>query len=454
MKNIRISLATLKRLVKSPASGSKSFIWDVEVPGFGAYLTSSSRVSFVYQYRMPGASARRALLGYLGELTVDQARALAKDFAYKRRHGVDPVEEARAEAREDQANRELIFSVYAAEYIERRAISDTPLGKDQAMIITDRIVPFFGDERIDRITVDGVEKFAKQMAAISLSAHRGGLVYLKVLFNDAIKREKISSSPASKVPTPATEERERVLRRDEIQLVLEAAAELRSIQGDTISALMRLMKRKSEVSDIPWEEVDQSTWTWNLPGWRTKNGDPATIMLPRQVVEIFTRQQPDPERRTGYIFTTNGRSPIQISAAVKDAIDAHMHRRLEISNRDNKASLSVAHFTVHDFRTGAATILQGHPHLVSGEVIDAILLHRRAGKVTRTYQRNKYIPEAGEALQKWNDYLDEIMECSDAWPGGKDLPKLSKKQIQERIKIFRKGWPKRADQKPDDSNGK
>lgn len=166
-------------------------------------------------------------------------------------------------------------------------------------------------------------------------------------------------------------------------------------------------------------------------------------------MEIIIRQQPDPKLRVGPVFSMDGgRTSPEMGSQVKDLLDAHLHQRLEAANDRDGTCTGFAHYTVHDLRTSGASRLQEKPFQMNEMLIDAILLHRNASEVTRTYQRATLEIEAGEALQKWNDFIDDLMAGTSAWPGGRErMPIVDSAERKRRIEKLRAGWPLRADQK-------
>lgn len=443
----RITLSVLKQLPVSVPSGTKTIIWDLEMPGFGAYRTSKGRISFLYQYRMPGGVTKSTRIGTLGELTIEQARGIAADHAHQRRRGIDPIAEIKRVIEEQQAATSLVLSTYAIEFIQRRKDNARPLNQAQERIVTRDVVGLLGEKRIDKLTIEDVEGFANTLAERGPSARRMGLVYLKMILNEAKARGKITFSAADSVETNKSGERSRRLNRFELLRYLEASREVGDVRSDILEVLVRMAKRKLEVSEMQWGEIDLDKREWFLGSVRTKNSEPVRIALPRQVVEIIARQQPDPRLRVGPVFTLDGRTSPEMGGQVKELIDSYMHRRVLLANERDATAFTVEHFTIHDLRTTVASMLEEIPFLVPASVINAILLHKKEGKVTRTYQRATFSIEAGEALQRWNDYIDELMAGPDAWPGGRDLPPLRGAERNEMWKAFRKGWPERSDQR-------
>lgn len=444
----RINRQNLRALEATPASKPKKWLWDTEIPCYGAYRNSDGQISFVYQYRMPGErEIRSKLLGRGGEITVEQARSLAAEMAFQRRQGIDPVKEAQRRAAEEKGKTDLILSNYAAAYLERRIVAGNPLNKAQTKIVERDIVGNLGDKRLDTMTVEDVEEFGKLMGERAPSARRTGIVYLKAILNDAVSRGKILVSPANAVETPVAGKRVRRLSEKEVKRFYEAIRDIGDSRSDTLETILRTGKRKEEVAEMVWEELDLPKAVWMLPPDRNKPKEAFLVELPRQVVEIIKRQQPDPKKRHGPVFTLNGRTSSELGSQVKDMIDANMHRRIELAEGSYGPADRVAHYTIHDLRKVMTSTLQERPFLITKDLLDVILLHKGEAKVIDTYALSKLEIEAGEALQKWNDWLDDLISGDDMFAGGTSLPRMAESEVQRRILEFRQGWPERADQK-------
>ncbi|WP_082112785.1 Arm DNA-binding domain-containing protein [Pseudoxanthomonas suwonensis] len=69
---------------------------DTLVPGFLCKVTPTGRKVFMLAYRTNWGERRKPSIGKFGELTVEQARAIAKDMLADIRRGEDPSAEKRA----------------------------------------------------------------------------------------------------------------------------------------------------------------------------------------------------------------------------------------------------------------------------------------------------------------------------------------------------------------------
>lgn len=447
--NSKLTRGILAALPVSPPSSTKTFAWDNEIRGLGAYRTGNQSISFVYQYAMPGGKTKSLMFAKFGEVTLEQARTRGAGMAYQRRLGNDPIAMYRAQLKEASSAVEILIKHYAADYIERRRKQGKPLNVAQTAIIIRDIIGVLGEERMDQITVAQVEDFADEIGQRGVSSRRMGLVYLNAILNDAVRRDVIERNVAKKVEIPKAGVRSCRLREDEMQRFLEAAHDMGDCRGDIYEVLARTLKRKEEISRMQWSELNIPKREWSLDQSKTKGRTSHVIELPRQVMEIILRQQPDPKLRVGPVFTLDGgKTSPELGSQVKDILDAHLHKRLEAANERDGTTHGFAHYTIHDLRTTGASRLQEKPFQFNTALIDAILLHQTGNAVTRTYQWARLEIEAGEALQRWNDFLDALMSGDSAWPGGRDRMLVENgAERKDRLAALRADWPLREDQK-------
>jgi hypothetical protein len=70
-----------KTLVQNaPIKEKDDELGDTEVPGFLCKVTPAGAKTFMVQYRTLAGEGRKPKIGSFGELTVEQARAIAKDW--------------------------------------------------------------------------------------------------------------------------------------------------------------------------------------------------------------------------------------------------------------------------------------------------------------------------------------------------------------------------------------
>lgn len=422
-------------------------MWDQGLPGFGVYKNSKGTAVFVYRYRA-GAAFRQKKIGARTYMTCKQAHAKALELAYKRSCGIDPILEERKVVEEERAAERLLVRNYAEDWIARKERSKSPFDKGVQSTIRKQVVGKLGDRRLDQINLEEVEAAGREIQDATGASGRWFYTYVKSMFTDAEKRNVIVKSPLMALEVPQPNERDRVLSTDELRIFLMAAYDMLDARGDQFEMLVRVPKRVSEVSNLPWSEIVRTadTWVWELPWYRSKNKVAQTIILPMQVRALLERQMPDPSARTGLVFARGAEKRKEIRSSARMILDAGMHRRLELAEKEGIKMPPINHFTIHDLRTAVSTALQRKPFSVQPHVIEAMLNHKPPSKVQRTYQQDKYVPEVGEALVAWNDLVDRLLGDPREWIGGATLPKMPGKEVRRRRLEFRADWTEEDDE--------
>jgi len=453
LNDININDMAIKELVNSKPSGTKIYLWDRVVKGFGVYRTSKGVPTFVYRYRS-GQEYRYKKIGTRVVMTCVQARDIARGYAYQRSQGIDPVMREREAIAEAKAADALLVRNYAEGFIDRKERSKAPFTEGNKSTIRNQIVGKLGDKRMDRITLEEVEEAGLLIQKETGASGRWFYTYVKAMFYDAEKRNAIVKSPLRALEVPQPNERDRVLSETELRIFLMAAHDMYDARGDQYEMLLRVPKRRSEVSDLPWSEIDRSNkvWIWNLPKARSKNKVAQTIHLPAQVRALLERQQPDAALRTGLVFARGGSIRPAIAHSARKVLNANMHRRIEFAVEDGFEVTVIDHFTIHDLRTAVSTALQRKPFSIMPHVIEAMLNHKPPSKVQRTYQQDRYVPEVADALRAWNDHVDALMGASAHWPGGTFLERMVGKEVERRHQAFTAGW-KSDDEGEDRTDG-
>ncbi|MCW5627757.1 MAG: integrase arm-type DNA-binding domain-containing protein, partial [Rhodoferax sp.] len=113
---------------------------DTVVPGFMCKITPAGRKVFMLQYRTNAGERRKPALGLYGELTVEQARALAQEWMAEVRRGGDPSA-AKSAARSASTVKELCGK-FMEDYSRQRNKPSTQEGYQS--VIDRNIVPLLG----------------------------------------------------------------------------------------------------------------------------------------------------------------------------------------------------------------------------------------------------------------------------------------------------------------------
>ncbi len=261
-----------KRAADSAKLGERDlFLWDSVLPGFGLKVTPKGRRVFVLQYWVNGR-ARRVTLGLYGaELTVDQARAKARNLRGQVAAGGDPAaERARVRAIPTLAE-------FAERYMaEHAAVKKKPRSYEgDALNLRLHVLPTLGRLRLDQVTRADVARFHAGMRDRPFQANRC-LALLSMMFTlaEAWGVQPDGSNPTRHVQKYPERKVERYLSDAELARLggaLEDAAN--TGEHPSVIAAIRLLIftgcRRDEILKLRWEYVDFERGCLNLPESKT-----------------------------------------------------------------------------------------------------------------------------------------------------------------------------------------
>lgn len=153
--------------------------------------------------------------------------------------------------------------------------------------------------------------------------------------------------------------------------------------------------RPGELRSAEWKEFDLEKAEWCIPGAKMKMGLDHIVPLSSQALQILTQLHKLTGHRR-YVFPS-----------------IRTEERCMSENTINAALRSLGFdkdkMTGHGFRAMARTIMDE----VLGERVDLIehqLAHAVIDPNGRAYNRTAHLPARREMMQRWADYLDQLME--------------------------------------------
>jgi integrase len=381
----------------------------------GLYLVHqpSGARSWAVRYRFAG-QPKKLTLGSYPAVDLATARRRAQEALGDVAGGKDPAavkQASRAAAKSEDSRLDRIAASYVERYVKRNV--GEAWGREIERLLNVEILPKLGEKHLGAVKksdiLDLVDAIIDRGSPIT--ANRTFAV-LRQLFNWAIDRDLIKASPMPKsAPAPETA-RDRVLSDDEIQLAWRAFETVGWPFGPIGKLLLLTGARRDEVAEGTWSEIDFEAKTWTIPATRTKNDEAHEIPLSDPAVDIL-RSLPRFAGKSGFVFTTNGRTAVSGFSKSRLAVDAAvlkiLKERARSRGEDAEAVAALPHWTIHDCRRTVATNLQKLG--VRLEVTESVLNHTsgsRAG-IVRVYQRHKYQGEKRQALDSWARKLDSII---------------------------------------------
>ena len=252
------------KLTKTVVEAARPQSTDVElrdtlVPGFLCKVTPAGRKVFMIQYRTNAGERRKPSLGLFGELTVEQARALAQDWLAEVRRGGDPGGE-KADARKALAVKELCTR-FMEDYSKTR---NKPSTQRSYQYQIDRlIIPAFGGKKIPEVSRADVIALMKHMEKSPTQANRV-LGCIRKMFNlaELWGYRPDGSNPCRHVPKYPEKGKTRLITDAQMRQLFAYLdkADTEGLEQPTLTLAIRLQfefaARMSEILLLQWDWID------------------------------------------------------------------------------------------------------------------------------------------------------------------------------------------------------
>ena len=456
--------------MNTTADGRDNWLTESLGRGGGAFvgrITPAGDRTFLYRYT--DENGRRCSLkigdydpqGRTG-LTVAKARQVAVKWSALYRgdatHGIAPVhdlkgyferqrrdEQARARAEEEarqQAelaeSRRLtvrqVFERWAAVDLQSGVGADGKrTGRKDGGEYTRRQFERYLFPTLGHVAVADVRK-ADLMTVLDVPKAAGKLRTANVLLTDlkqmlryAVHREIVDRNVLDTVEKRAVggreTERDRWLTDAEIRQLVQKlpGARMGARSEIAIALILATACRVGELMNARWEHVNLDAATWHIPPEQSKNERDHTIHLSAFAIERFKTLHTMRERGTDgellpWVFPNrSGTGAVCIKSFGKQLADrqrADEGQRLSRRTLNTDSlSLSGGHWTAHDLRRTAATIM-GRLGF-SADVIDECLNHIIQSRVTRVYVRDRREADQARAFEALGQHLEGLFTGAD-----------------------------------------
>ncbi|MDS4020590.1 MAG: tyrosine-type recombinase/integrase [Candidatus Competibacter sp.] len=378
-------------------------VWDGS--GLGVRVSSKGRKSWVMVYRFEG-KPRYATLGTYPIMTVAQAHEAHRKALAELEQGIDPGAKV-VQARQEERHAPTVAAL-AAEYLEKWAKPRKRSWREDERILNKEVIPLWGNRKARDITrrdvlhlLDGICERGPIMANNSLKV-------IRKMFNFAIDRAILDSTPCLRVKAPApTVSRDRVLTDEEIRSLWNGLDSAAMAPGTRLALKLQLAtaQRKGEVVALRWEHIDWNAATWMIPAAVAKNGKTHAVPLSNLALDLL-KQAKALAADSAWVFPSPRRQHKEPDGSFKPVDEPVIDTSPDHALKKALPALGLADVVPHDLRRTAASHMTGLgiPRLV----VSKILNHAERG-VTAIYDRHSYDPEKREALEKWARKLRSLL---------------------------------------------
>jgi len=383
---------TDKKIKNLPAKDTRYEIRERD--GFAIRVSTSGQKTWIFLYDYLGRR-RRMTLGTYPYMSLADAREEHGDARKKLRKGIDPA----AEKQTKKIERIIAPTIkeLANLFLEKWAKPNKRTWKEDERILNKDVIPAWGKRKAANIKRPDVIHLLETIAdrGAKIQSNRT-LAVIRKMFNIAVGRGILEYSPCTNISPVAKErQKDRVLSETEIK-TLWPELDKGAMSEETCRILKLILvtaQRPGEVVSMEWSEVDGNWWT--IPANKAKNRQAHRVFLTPLAKELLG----SPE--SGFVFPSpRGDGHIHINALSRAV------RRSYEQDKEGNITFSIEHFTPHDLRRTAASLMTGMG--ISRLVVSKILNHVERG-VTAIYDRHSYDNEKRTALEKWSRRLEVIL---------------------------------------------
>ncbi len=266
-----------------PEKGKRAYYYDEKEAGLVLDVRASGTKSF-YLYKKIEGKPERILLGAFPDISIENARKIAAIKKGEIANGRNPQSEKR------KVRQETTFGDFFIEYLERYS---KPQKKswiyDEREV--NKFLPQWFKRKLSSIKKHEVSKLHDEIGRKN-GIYQANRILERVrgIYSKAIEWGWEGDNPATGLKKFKEKKRDRFLQPNEMPLLFQAlSVEENETAKDYILLSLMTGARKSNMLAMRWNEIDMDLKKWRIPD--TKNGEPVTIPLIPQAIDILKRRK-------------------------------------------------------------------------------------------------------------------------------------------------------------------
>lgn len=372
-------------------------VTDARRRGLQLRVFPTGEKSFQFRYTLHGQT-RRVTFGPYPSVTLAEAHFKHAEAERHLNQRKDPAELAKDAKR---AERDAGTVGELADEFMRRYVKPIRKRPEQMQQMLDaNVLPYWRHKKAKDITARDVvllldkivDRGSKVMANRVASA-------VSQMFKFGVVRGIVPGSPCVALTRPGGKEsnRERTLNESEIKVFWEKldTSEMSQPLRIALRILLVTGQRRGELAKARWADINLEEGRWHIPSENSKNGKTHEVPLSNMAVELFSQLQ----KVCG--------SEDWALPSPKQGRDSIIDRSISRAVRNNETHFGIAHFTPHDLRRTAASMMSmlGTPRLHVSKI-----LNHADDSTTAIYDRHDYLAEKAAAMKSWSNYLSDILQ--------------------------------------------
>lgn len=359
--------------------------------GLQVSVTKQGTVSWRFRYRFAGRS-EVITLGRHPRMTLAAAERRCNGLRRRIEAGENPVA-TRGQVEARQSSVREFGDRWIGEVVAKARKDTKPIER----MLEREVYPELGRRAVSGIASGEVQRiiFAKRDAGYRIAALTLRNT-LKRFFDYARVCHFVSSNPVDATPMKYVGEqrsRTRTLSTEQLRIFFQrlASHDLNRRVALSLDLMLLTLCRKSELRLARWDHVDLAGGLWEVPAELSKSGQPHIVYLSRQAMDRFRS-----------LKALAGRAEMVLPA--RDSVTQAMSPST-INRAMSRTRWNIPHFTPHDLRRTASTILNERGY--DSDWIEKALNHSVPG-VRGVYNRAQYAKQRKRMLQEWADFLEGL----------------------------------------------
>lgn len=413
----RLEALQLQHWVRAVANGSPPTVRDdatgqpkeLKLPlaisdgeGLTFTLSRSGTASWILRYRY-GGRAKEVTLGNFPDISLGDARKLAREKRAEIDQGKDPASEKRQavmRAQNDWTVRQLIQD-YRDKVLLELALS-TQRSYSRSL---ERLEAKIGGLLVTTINPHDIIGLLENRK-LTWSESQTMLCAAKMLFKHAAGRKLILINPCAGIDLTAIRGKRPPIRRrlmlTDAELATLFKASMRAETNLAIRILLATAARSDELFGARWEHIDFDHGIWHIPS--SKTGPGIDVPLTEQTTTWF-QQLKALARKSGFVLPARRETRKKRFAGDAQINKDTVRAAIDYWKENTSPAPEIRRFTPHDLRSTAKSHMRALG--IPSDITEMCLNHKLAG-IEGIYDVHTYFEERKAALTRWNDHLSSL----------------------------------------------
>lgn len=288
-----------------PENGKRNAYHDSKTNGLQLRITSTGVKTFSLFRRVKNSLPERVTLGRYPDMSIEQARKEAIRLNGLLVQGINPNSDARA--LKTETTLQEIFDDFLIHRRNKRGAFLSDKTKRTYKYDFDFYLGKWAKRKLSQFKDTDFGNLHREIGKDHPTTANRVIAMASSLFNYANERKVYKGeNPAQGIKKFPETKRDRFVQADELPAFFSALAdETNEILRDYFLISLLTGVRRSNVQEMQWEQINFDRAEWRIP--KTKNGDPQTITLPVEALEILrNRFDRRIDRSVSWVFPGRG----------------------------------------------------------------------------------------------------------------------------------------------------